>query len=52
VVIPEGLPVKGALLADQVKSLDWRARKAEYTCSLPEEIVTQALMKLGTLLAP
>src|SRR5207247_3798498 len=28
VELPEGLPVAGAVLADQVKNLDWRARKA------------------------
>src|SRR4029077_6896441 len=29
VLIPAGLPVTGAVLADQVKSLDWGVRKAE-----------------------
>lgn len=28
VVLPEGLPTRGAILSDQVKSLDWRSRKA------------------------
>ena len=28
VVIPSGLAVDGAILSDQVKSLDWRVRKA------------------------
>ena len=28
-LVPSGLPVSGAILSDQVKSLDWRARKAE-----------------------
>ena len=35
VLIPEGLAVSGAVLADQVKSLDWRAREAEFACFLP-----------------
>ena len=51
VPLPEGLPVKGVILADQVKSLDWRVRKAEYVCRLPPEIVTETLQKLGALLA-
>ena len=34
VAIPSGLPVAGAVLSDQVKSLDWRARKAELICPL------------------
>lgn len=50
VTIPTGLGVTGAILTDQVKSLDWRARMAELICSLPESTVTQALQKLHTLL--
>lgn len=50
VVIPTGLPVSGAILSDQVKSLDWRARKAELICRLPENTIAETLQKLGTLL--
>ncbi len=52
VLIPEELPVKGAILADQVKSLDWRARNAELICSLPDETISEVLQKLVTLLFP
>lgn len=31
--IPSGLRVTGTILSDQVKSLDWKARKAEFICS-------------------
>ncbi len=51
VLLPEGLPVKGAILSDQVKSLDWGARNAESTCNLPDEVISEALEKLGTLLS-
>ena len=51
VIIPTGKDVSGAILADQVKSLDWRARKAELICVLPEITVIEVLKKLGTLLA-
>ena len=51
VVIPGGLGVTGAVLSDQVKSLDWQARNAELICSLPEEIVSQVLQKLGALVS-
>ncbi|HOJ33263.1 MAG TPA: endoribonuclease MazF [Candidatus Hydrogenedentes bacterium] len=37
VLIPEGLEVKAAILSDQVKSLDWNARKAQFSCKLPPE---------------
>jgi mRNA interferase MazF len=50
VVIPNGLPVTGAILSDQVKSLDWRARQAVYICSLPQATITEVRLKLGTLL--
>ncbi len=51
VPVPEGLPVSGAILADQVKSLDWRARNAELICTLPDETIREALQKLETLLS-
>ncbi len=49
--LPAGLPVNGAILCDQVKSLDWRARNAELICALPAKTVSEALQKLGTLLS-
>jgi mRNA interferase MazF len=52
VILPAGLAITGAILADQVKSLDWRARNAEYACTLPVEIVTEVFRKLTTLLTP
>ena len=51
VLIPEELPVAGAILSDQVKSLDWRARNAELICILPAETISEVLQKLGTLLS-
>ena len=51
VLIPAGLPVAGAILSDQVKSLDWCARNAELICTLPSEIISEVLQKLDTLLS-
>jgi mRNA interferase MazF len=51
VEIPTGLTVTGVILADQVKSLDWRAREAERICALPHETMTEVLGKLNTLLS-
>jgi mRNA interferase MazF len=51
VLIPPGLSITGAVLADQVKNLDWRARGAELICGLPRRIVSEALQKLATLLS-
>ena len=50
VVIPSNLGVSGAILSDQVKSLDWRVRKAELISTLPDATVAEAMRKLGTLL--
>jgi mRNA interferase MazF len=48
--LPEGLPVTGVILADQVKSLDWQARSAEFWCTLPPDACREVLLKLATLL--
>jgi mRNA interferase MazF len=50
VAIPVGSKLGGIVLADQVKSLDWRFRKAEFICKLPRETTSEVLDKLGTLL--
>jgi mRNA interferase MazF len=52
VAIPAGLPVGGVVLSDQVKSLDWKARRADFICALPRETVTEILEKLAVLLRP
>ncbi len=50
VVLPPELPVKGAVLSDQVKSLDWQARKAERITTFPSELTNEVLGKLRALL--
>ncbi len=50
VVLPAGAGVQGAVLSDQVKSLDWRQRHAELICPAPEPVVGEVLRKLRTLL--
>ncbi|MEO8194198.1 MAG: endoribonuclease MazF [Gemmatimonadales bacterium] len=51
VVLPEGLPISGAVLADQVRSLDWKACNASRICKLPAESIDTVLAKLQPLLA-
>ena len=51
VLIPDGLNVRGVILADQVKSLDWHVRKAEWICTLPAATMNRVLQKLGTLIS-
>ena len=50
VLLPEGLEVSGVVLSDQMKTLDWRARRAEFICELPEPTVMEVLAKSRTLL--
>ena len=51
VVIPSGVAVTGAVLSDQVKSLDWRSRNAELICPLPAQTTDLVLQKLNVLLS-
>jgi mRNA interferase MazF len=50
VPLPDGLPVTGVVLADQVKSLDWAARQCDRICVLPGQVVVQVLRRLHALL--
>ena len=50
VLIPEGLKLGGAILSDQIKSLDWKVRQAEFVCKLPSLTLSEVLQKLGTLI--
>ena len=49
VAIPSGLKLGGVILADQVKSLDWRLRKADFICKMRRETTAEVIDKLGTL---
>ena len=51
VVLPQGLPVTGAILSDQLKSLDWRERSATHLARLPKEVVAQVLARIEALLS-
>ena len=48
--LPEGLPVRGVVMADQVKSLDWRARQAAKVCDAPAEIVASVVARVNALM--
>ena len=50
VVIPEGIDVSGAILSDQVKSLDWEGRDAEFFVKIPETVFFEVIKKLNVLL--
>jgi len=50
VEIPDNLEISGAILSDQVKSLDWKSRKAEFGCKLPPASYNEVVQKLSTLI--
>jgi mRNA interferase MazF len=50
VPLPAGLGISGVVLADHVKCLDWRARRAEYAGAAPEAVVAEVVRRLGLLL--
>ena len=50
VAIPNDTTVAGVILADQVKSLDWRARRAKVVERLGSEVTARTLGLLRTLL--
>lgn len=51
VIIPKGQKVAGAILCDQVKSLDWRAREVRLICTLPRNVILEVIQKLNTLIS-
>lgn len=50
VPLPAGLPIAGVILADQIKNLDWKARRADLICRLPAAVVGDVLAKLRALI--
>ena len=50
-VLVNGNPKKGAILADQAKSLDWQVREAEKKGRVSKETLQEVLDKLNTLLS-
>ena len=50
VSLPKGKKIGGVVLADQVRSLDWGARKAKKVGNVPREIVDEAVAKIHALL--
>ncbi len=49
VVLPEGVPLHGVVLADHLRSTDWQARSAEIICRVPTRVVADVLAKLKPL---
>ncbi len=52
VVLPKDGKARGAILSDQLKSLDWRARKTTRFDRASEEVVVEVTARLLTLVDP
>jgi mRNA interferase MazF len=50
VPLPEGSGVSGVILADQLKSIDWKVRRAERCAPCPGEVLDEVRAKLAALL--
>jgi mRNA interferase MazF len=50
VVLPDGLPVGGVILADHLKSVDWRARRATFAAKAPREVLDEVRHKALALI--
>ena len=52
VLLPADLGVEGAILSDQIKSLDWRVRKARRIGSVPADVLHETVGKIVALVDP
>lgn len=48
--IPDNSEICGVILSDQVKSLDWKTRKAEFICKLSKCAIVETINKLNVLI--
>lgn len=52
VVLPEGGKAQGAILSDQIKSMDWRARRAVRFDRVSEDTVAEVTARIAVLVDP
>jgi mRNA interferase MazF len=52
VAVPRRADLRGVILADQIKSMDWKARSAEKICTLADTVVRDVLDRIAPLLDP
>ena len=50
VLVPTGLKTSGAILADHIRNIDWKMRRAEYLCKLPDKALEEVTGKILSLL--
>jgi mRNA interferase MazF len=50
VLLPSGSAIRGAVLADHVKNLDWDARRVRFEARAPAEVLTDVRERLRALI--
>lgn len=50
VMLPLQLETQGVILVDQIKCLDWRARKVQFKETVPEDVVKEVQAKITPLI--
>lgn len=50
VVLPSELKTYGVVLADQIKCLDWKARRVEFVEHVPEQVIEEVQARIEPLL--
>lgn len=48
--LPTKCTIQGVILVDQIKSLDWQSRNAEYICTISQPLLKQISKRLKLLL--
>jgi mRNA interferase MazF len=51
VALPAGLSVSGVILADQIKSLDWKERKAQFAARTPGDVIEEVVALILPLIS-
>lgn len=51
VKLPDSFPVQGVILSDQIKSLDWKVRKAIFKCKAPVDIVHDVISLINAIIS-
>lgn len=50
VSLPEGNTIHGRVLADHIKSLDWKERQSDFICRVPDKVLMEVIGKLWAVL--
>lgn len=48
--VPQGLPIQGVVLTDQIRCLDWQKRHAKRIAKIPEILLVDVTAKLSALI--